>query len=1449
MKSLINTKSLIFTILMLSCCEYIFSQPNVGSVSSSTMGTAVGEFTGTLNLDFPLASVSNGNVSAGFSLGYVATGYKPNSPSSEVGMDWFMNTGYSVTRQVMHLPDEFGSVNNGTGENFDYERIKCNQDDGENDLYTFNGFGQSINFTIDRNTGGIFIVNKTELKIEATFSYWPFFKDVAIFTITNIDGTKVKLIPVHRNKTDIKFNTCDPFSSSTASNLLISTVWAPQSIEPYDISGNNITFVYDTNFREYEFQGLHEDPIKGLNKRLLSIRGFNDTLDFNYVDRYDLTSVGANGVQGKLDKVFYKNSDLCYYYQLSSDYNGASGSNAKQIRLNTIQKKSCDNTIEEPAIEFYYWNPGNSVAQNWTGIDHWGFRNQHSNNPADNMIPTQFGGGANRSIDTTRVKDGILTSVKDINGKVTSFTYEAHRIAVSPTTVNAGSVSICNVSGSCTYPATSQNWIMMNYNTTTQVDGTVGVNAVYGNYNSSVTLTFYKFTLGNSVQITRSWNAYSVGGQTYTSFKLADLLDNNGAPFFQSGSTYYVQLTGVNVSAQLNYTYLTPNNEVVGGVRIKTVNEGGEITNYSYANGMLYNEPNYHEKFPQRWITAHSQTINLNYMSGSHVGYGEVTVSKAGLGKTVSKFKTTFTKEILSSKRNVCDLLIQGIGNLESKTVFDNANTEISKDVFTYRVDLFDYGVSNNRFLAKTGCNFFGGNCDYWGIRYRYQQFLVRPLTKTSYVYGKITSITSYEYNHANTIQPSIIKTQSSGNESLISTLYTTDFWADNNVKNSLLAKNIKIPFSTEEYYNGKIIQKSRTDYSYYSSSGTWVSNSGHTNPSNIVRPSTIYRNECDGNSTTFGAEYPTHYYHAYNSEGLVSLDQKANWPQVSYTYNRKRLASTTSNGFTKSTTYYGNSYLTQRITNADGTYYDYEYDKLGRLKKQTEQPSNNRIEYDYFFSNVSPFYNIIVTKVITPTAVNGMTTRETRQFFNNHGRLIQTLQRYQSVGPDIADFIEYDSHGRKIKEYLPFTGSSNNGNLIPLPSGTKFTETKYEASPLSRIKEVIPPDWYGTKYEYAMNVANDNVKNPHNVNPSTGLFNNYPADVLFKETVIDGNGNKVIRFTDFSGRLVCSRQTDAADSPTGGKRKDTYTKYDNKNRPVKVIPPGVQENATAQIYEYTYDLRDRMSGKKIPSKGWTNYWYNNKDLLAVEKDAKDQYTTYEYNTDGQIIKVSLRTNLPANMESPTNTGNLLKEFSYGTAGIEKGKLKWKRVRVLGSTAMIKSQIIYDNRGRLWKIASTNHKNTADIMSYPMGQSITLSDTLTNGYDQVSNQLFLKILNKPSGTLTIDYTTTNTFDYMHRLKTESFSYVFGSNSGNQQIANYSYNHLSQVTQNVQGGNIQTLDYYYKSNGLLERLNEETLTGTDIFHYQLYYDAPIMGGTASLRKNGEISNIKYKVKNG
>jgi hypothetical protein len=393
----------------------LLAQPNAGSVSSSSMGTAVGEFTGTLNLNFPLASVSNGNVGAGLSLGYVGTGYKPNSPSSEVGMDWYMSTGFSVTRQVMHMPDEFyyyteigpQRIGDGLGENYDYERIRCRFDDGESDLYTFNGFGQSINFTIDRNNGNVLFISKTEIKVIPSFTSFSFFiPKVEYFDVINVDGTVVRLLPIHQNIENIKHNGCS--GPAILQDYEYTTSWAPTKIEAYDLTSNTIDFIYDQNFRSYQFQSLDNDVIKGKEKQLISIIGLNDTINLNYVERFDINSIGSNGVQGKLDQIFYKNSNLCYYYQLQSDYYGATGSNRNQIRLSSIQKKSCDNTLVEPIQEFSYFSGLLIFGKNYVGVDHWGFMNGQGSNDEDNMLPSEFGGNSNRNPDTSYVVTGNL---------------------------------------------------------------------------------------------------------------------------------------------------------------------------------------------------------------------------------------------------------------------------------------------------------------------------------------------------------------------------------------------------------------------------------------------------------------------------------------------------------------------------------------------------------------------------------------------------------------------------------------------------------------------------------------------------------------------------------------------------------------------------------------------------------------------------------------------------------------------------------------------------------------------------------------------------------------------------------------------------------------------------------------------------------------------------------
>jgi RHS repeat-associated protein len=1429
MKKHIKLITFISSILLVS--EFILAQPTVASVSQSNMATSVGQFTGTLNLSYPIAKVSNGSVSAGVEIGYVGTGYKPSNPSSEVGMDWFLSTGFSITRTFMGKPDGLGQTS--YGDNYSQEGILNGNSDGELDLYNLTAFGQNIPFLVQNST--VFKLVKSEIKIEV-LSLTSFFYEVSQFKVTNNDGTIVIFDKYEGERVYDHFENGSGFTQHRLKS------WKPISLTSYD--GNQIQFLY-SDYSDYTFDSMGSDDVVGTTKYLNKIIGLNDTITLNYINREDIDYTDITKRPKRLSEIKYHSGSFCLSYEINSTYFSAGGNTInEQIKLNSIQKKSCDGTVMEPPIEFSYNTNSGLCDKSTTGLDHWGFSNYQTSNDADNMISSQFGGTANREIDTIAVNFGMLNSVKDINGKVTVFTYEPHRYQVNPATVTGATVNVCHLyNGSCNVP--SNNYFFSTYVTNNVLNHAINVDANFETYNGTVTIDIYRGSLNSSIHKQISYNGSS-SGSSYQSFLLQNILDSNNNPFFISGYVYYFKINVFRASATMTYTWLTSGQTLAGGLRLKSINEGGEITNYSYTNGMLYNEPNYYEKFTNKWVTVLPSSINLNYLSGSHIGYGEVSVSKPGLGKTVTKYKSTFTKEFVGGKRNVCDLLIQGVGNLECQTIYDNNNNEISRDETTYKVDTYNYSIASNRFFGKSSCNFFGANCTYYGLRYHYQQYLVRPHKKRTYNYGTLISTTTYEYTHSNTIQPSAVKTsQFSGQETMAFSNYTSDYWPDLNMKNYFINKNIIIPFQNFTSEDGFPTGDNRTEFTYFNSSGGWVGNGGYTVNTNIVRPRNLLKSNCDSQGNCSLEEvYQT--YLSYTSDGLISTEQKINWPIVTKNYDRKRLTSITSGGLTTSNIYFGNTHLVSRINNIDGTYTEYEYDKLGRLFRKIDKPSNNKDEYEYYFTYFGQSFNSVVHKRILATAVNGRTTFETKQFFNTHGRLIQTLRRELPLY-DIVDFIEYDVHGRKVREYMSFTSANSNGNLVLLPPNIKYTEIKYEASPLSRITEVTQPDWYPTKYLYSMNVADDNVKDPQN-----NYYTVLTPGIYFKETAIDGNGNKIIKFTDRKGRLILSRQTDNADSPSGGKRKDTYTQYDNKNRPIAIIPPGVTNTQTQQIYEYTYDAEDKMTGKKVPSKGWTNYWYNNKDLIAVQKDAKNQYITFQYDNLGRVIKESLSTTLPTNLENPTNTGNLLKEYSYGTSGIDAGKLKIKRTRILGTNKMIKSSSTYDSRGRLYQVTSTNHLNTDDLMSYPITQLISYPDLITNNFDQANDIQSIQVSLTPkisNANYPISFTNTFGYDNMKRVNSQIFSHSFGSFSGSQQISSSDYNFRSQLTQSIQGGNLQTLKYFYKANGLFERLNSESLTGNDLFHYEMYYDAALMGGSAVERKNGDIANIKYKVKNG
>lgn len=288
-------------------------------------------------------------------------------------------------------------------------------------------------------------------------------------------------------------------------------------------------------------------------------------------------------------------------------------------------------------------------------------------------------------------------------------------------------------------------------------------------------------------------------------------------------------------------------------------------------------------------------------------------------------------------------------------------------------------------------------------------------------------------------------------------------------------------------------------------------------------------------------------------------------------------------------------------------------------------------------------------TKYKTPTTTSITTPLPSQAmqeiaYLDGLGRPIQQVANQQSnTGKDIVLPIAYDAFGRQEKQYLPYirtTASldydssaitnvstfysnpnlSNTGNPNFEATTNPYTQTLFEASPLSRVLESANPgnDWeisnhHTVRMEYLFNIVSDNVKMykvSASWNPSSGLYDIpltdsgfYTANKLYKNVVKnenwktgDGDTNTTQEFRNNQGQVILKRIF--GESIINGTLNivahDTYYVYDQFGNLTYTIPPLVDTNSTITqtilnnlCYQYKYDKRNRLVEKKLPEKQW----------------------------------------------------------------------------------------------------------------------------------------------------------------------------------------------------------------------------------------------------------------------
>ena len=302
-------------------------------------------------------------------------------------------------------------------------------------------------------------------------------------------------------------------------------------------------------------------------------------------------------------------------------------------------------------------------------------------------------------------------------------------------------------------------------------------------------------------------------------------------------------------------------------------------------------------------------------------------------------------------------------------------------------------------------------------------------------------------------------------------------------------------------------------------------------------------------------------------------------------------------------------------------------------------------------------------------------------QYQDGLGRPLQTVVKEGSMitggtAVDMVNASEYDALGREQYKYLPFAANSSGSNtsisdgnfkLNPFQQQVSFyntqlngqagetnvganssnwaySQTQYEASPASRVKEAFAPgsSWVGTssdtsefnrhsaKVKYLYNTANDDVKVWMVTNGSPiGSFGTYAisampytANKLYKRISTDERGTQVIEFKDKRGLLILKKTqvTAASDIGSGSNHMGwfcTYYVYDDLGNLRCTIPPKAVEKMSTEntwvlsadmlnelCFRYEYDVENRMIMKKVPGAGEIWMVYDRRNRVVMTQDA-----------------------------------------------------------------------------------------------------------------------------------------------------------------------------------------------------------------------------------------------------
>jgi RHS repeat-associated protein len=1207
------------------------TQPSPGAANLGKYGEVnINNFTGALNLQFPIHTVKGSDIGTSVSVSYDGSGNKVEALPSLVGLGFTLNAGGVITRSIQGKPDlnsnyysraselyNYPSLSDAVGQNDFYYKIAKGTLEAQPDVYYFNfgGFSGKFVFKADKT-----VIMKDAKDILITPA-WSSDDDVANFTIVDALGTKYYFTETERTRTTYLYdNNFVTDITPTLANYDFTSAWYLTKIEA--ANGNEtIEFSYTTlnpplSAAYQRPQNLDNAKSKSYSKEVFpnsaapATESFSNNINstttisnrrfINYIT-YKLgtavieklefvKSVPNLTFSGQAVETDGQKLDTIKIYggvnaaTALRQFNFIQDGSTNRLTLKKIEEASITETSIPKKIHEFTYESTALPAVSSNSVDHWGYYNGAGNSGPIPSYAGYAGDGANRN-STQAALSSILTQVKYPTMGYSVFMHETH--------LEAGVVG--------------------------QPERTIG----------GARIKEIKNYLENGVVASSKQYKYCLENSTTSSGLLL------------GSEPLYADL-GTSKSFASEYQCPTCSGAPLGSGSFVTSKESQRITLYAVSRA------------------------SLGSVQGSQVGYSRI--EEITDGKVVYHFRAV--------KLSPTEWDDNDNGNLLKKEIFHANGKKLSEMTNVYTTDarrsaeLISYSVDadpiqdNLNLLCKVQymVNGVASGAPYYmwrsgssttnkisiittnrydtkfrigaGVVYRQSWKLMPSSTEKQYFYdtgwnltNTVVTTTDNVYGNASVSYPTETTVQNSDN--LVyktKTYYTGDMTTGSQtaigvINNMITKRMIAFPLKTENYAGTKLVGAVEVVYETFNTNQIWQK----------------FLRVKDRVSSTWYTKYTIDNYETSGSPKQTTMGGFTK--SEVFTWDRHLLLNKTFGNVAPNILTWGYTYNSKDevdvMTDENGLRTKFYFDGLQRLSKSQNRFTGTDINnpqdvqattiYDYHYKNSPTDYNYVGTI----STFKGVTDPlSTKQYLDGLGRPIEVVKELYT--PPTANhsaywhqknYVTYDLLGRHSRSYLPFeTGTLGFENASIYLNAAGYVETAYEASPLSRPISQRNADDTKTYMSYGANTATDAVQImvpvttplPVGVLVSASSPNVYGINTLYKTTMTDENGKQTCVFKDKLGRVILTRKFLNGAS---GANVDTYNVYDDYGQLVVVVPPGALtiSNTTATVvndltFQYKYDNKNRLIEKKIPGADVQKFYYDARDLLVMTQDGNMRF-------------------------------------------------------------------------------------------------------------------------------------------------------------------------------------------------------------------------------------------------